>query len=226
MTGFCIVAYSWGDKYSAEHVQRLQRGVARNLKMPHRFVLVSDDGREADGCESWRIPDEDLHLTKVAGCFARLRLFDPIYLADHGAERVVVLDLDSIITGPLDDVLDRPEPFVIFQGCNAANPCPYNGSTWLLQAGYRPDVWLDFSLEAAARVPFYLYPEDQAWMAAKIPNAPGWKVGPESGLYGFQKKHWTSGEKLAPNARIVTFVGTRDPGQYTHLEWVREHWLA
>lgn len=219
-----VVAYSWGNKYTSEYVDRLRRGVARNLKQEHRFALISDDGRVVDGCESWRIPDEDLHLTAIPGCLARLRLFDPDYLARHGASKVVVLDLDSVITGPLDDVFDRPEPFVIFQGANAANPCPYNGSTWMLDAGYRPDVWEDFSIEAAARAPFFIFPEDQAWLAHKIPGAAGWKIGHESGLYAFNKKHWPRNNRLPPDARIVTFVGRKDPSLYTHLDWVREHW--
>lgn len=221
-----VVCYAWGGKYSHAHIARLQRGVARNLRLPHRFAVISDDGRAVEGGESWWIPQEDLHLTKVPGCFARLRLFDPDYLEKHDADRVVVLDLDTVITGPLDDVFDRPEPFVIFQGANAANPCPYNGSTWMLQAGYRPDVWTDFSIEAAARVPFFVFPEDQAWLAHKLPGAAGWNVGPDSGLYAFNKKHWPRNNRLPPNARSVTFVGRKDPSLYTHLDWVREHWLG
>lgn len=220
-----FVTYLWGDKYSVEHVQRLRRGVQRNMKADHRFAVVSDDERAIDGCEPWRIPSEDLYLTKVPGCFARLRLFDPQFLAGHDAERVVVLDLDSVITGPLDELFDRQEPFVIFQGANSANPCPYNGSTWLLEAGYRPDVWSDFSVEAAGKVPFYLYPEDQAWFAHKLPGAAGWVSG-ESGMYAYGKRGWPGGDNLPRDARIVTFVGTRDPSQFTHFDWVRRHWLA
>lgn len=222
-----VVAYSWGKKYREEYVDRLRRGIARNLRMDHRFALISDDGRQVKGCESWLIPDEDLDLTTIPGCLARLRLFDPQYLAKYGASKVIVVDLDTVITGSLDRVFDRPEPFVIFQGCNSINPCPYNGSTWMLSAGYRPDVWSDFSLAAASNVPNYLFPEDQAWMAYKIPNAAGWRVGPSSGLYGFKKKHWPTSEKRLPrDAKIVTFVGTRDPIQYTYLDWIKEHWLA
>lgn len=221
-----VVAYSWGNKYTPEYVDRLRRGVARNLKAEHRFALVSDDGREVEGCESWRIPDEDLHLTTIPGCLARLRLFDPAYLASHGASKVIVIDLDTVVTGPLDDVFDRPEPFVIFQGCNSVNPCPYNGSTWMLEAGYRPDVWSDFSLEAAAKTPFYLFPEDQSWMAHKLPGAAGWTVGPKSGLYGFKKRNWPHGEKLPSDARLVTFVGSRDPGKFLHVDWIERHWLG
>jgi hypothetical protein len=69
----------------------------------------------------------------VPGCFARSALFDPEWQARHGIEpgdRFVCLDLDLIVTGPLDGLFDRPEPFAILQGVNASNPCPYNGSVW------------------------------------------------------------------------------------------------
>lgn len=220
-----FVTYLWGSKYSIDHVTRLRNGVARNMKADHRFALVSDDGREADGCESWRIPEADLSLTEIPGCFARLRLFDPDYLEAHKAERVVVLDLDSVITGPLDDLFERPESFLIFQGANAANPCPYNGSTWMLRRGYRPDVWSEFSVEAASKVPFYKFPEDQAWLAHKLPGAHGWKAG-QDGMYAFNKPGWPGGYELPVDARIVTFVAGHDPSHFTNLNWVRRHWLG
>jgi hypothetical protein len=84
------------------------------------------------------------------------------------------MDLDLVVTGPLDALFDRPEPFVILQGVNAVNPCPFNGSLWMLEAGYRPDVWHEFSPELAAKVPFHEFPDDQAWLADMIPDAAGW----------------------------------------------------
>jgi hypothetical protein len=186
--------------------------VARNMKTSHRFLVCPPDPR-------------DEGLTTIPGCFARLRCFDPEWQARQGiapGDRILNLDLDLVVTGELDSLIERPEPFVILQGVNAANPNPYNGSIWSLTAGYRPDVWSDFSLEAAGRVPWYAFPDDQAWFRAMIPEAGA--IGPSDGFYGFQKPGWPDGLDLPVNARAVAFFGRRDPSQFESLPWVRTHW--
>jgi len=167
----------------------------------------------------------DEHLTRIPGCFARLRTFDPEWQSANGinpGDRIVTLDLDLIVTGALDALFDRDEPFSILQGVNASNPCPYNGSVWMLRAGYRPDVWSEFTLERAAKVPHDSFPDDQAWFAHHLPNAG--KFGPENGVYAFMKPGWPKGAALPENARLVAFPGHRDPSQFTSVEWVRRHW--
>lgn len=209
-----ISTWVWGDKYGADYVAKLAAGAARNLSIPHEFRLFTP-------------PAEDAYLTQEKGCFARLRAFDPEWQAANGIEpgdRIVCMDLDLVITGSLDDLFDRQEPFTIMQGVNTANPCPFNGSLWMLEAGYRPDVWGEFSLDLAAKVPFYEFPDDQGWLADMLPDAGSF--GPEDGVYAFQKRSWPKGEALPRNAKIVAFPGWRDPSQYVRLDWVAEHWRA
>lgn len=209
-----VLCWSWGEKYPGYYAARLAAAVNRNLVQPHRFMVCAP------------LP-ADKHLTDIPGCFARLRAFDPAWQAAHGirqGDRILNLDLDLVVTGRLDGLVNRDEPFVILQKVNAANPCRFNGSAWMLTAGYRPDVWSDFSIEAASKVPFFQFPEDQAWFEAKMPDAGAW--GPLDGVYGFQKPGWPAGETLPPNAKIVAFFGKRDPAQFQHLDWVKRHWAA
>jgi hypothetical protein len=210
-----IVTWQWGSKYDPSYAERLRAGVARHLKQDHRFLVIVQTFRE------------DQYLTEIRGCFARLRMFDPAWQAHQGiaeGDRLVCMDLDMIITGPLDPLFDRPEPFVILQKVNAANPCPFNGSLWMLRGGYRPDVWRDFSIEAAAGISFHEFPDDQAWLAGKIPDAGAWTG--EHGVYAFGKRGWPGGDNLPANAAVVAFPGYRDPSQFTHLPWVKKHWRA
>jgi hypothetical protein len=193
-------------------------------------MLITDDlyrdGLDKMGNEVEIVPlIRDLELTKIKGCFARLRIFDREFQEWHFniGDRIVCLDLDSVITGSIDYLFNTSADFLILQGANAANPCPYNGSVWMVRAGWRHDVWEDFSIEAASRVPFYEFPDDQGWFAHKLPGAPGWKVG-ESGIYAFRKPAWPKGDALPSNARIVCFPGNRDPSQFVSLPWVKEHW--
>lgn len=213
MAKLTVCAWAWGQKYGLDYMRRLSHGVARNLSLPYDFVFYSPQA-------------EDEHLTHIPGCFARLRMFDPDWQAFNGyrpGDRIVCLDLDLIVTGSLDPLFDRTEPFGILQGVNAANPGRFNGSVWWTTAGYRPDVWTDFSLDAAEEVPYYAFPDDQAWLEAKLPDAGA--LGPAQGAYAFKKPGWPSGDELPSDARLVAFPGHRDPSQFTHLDWVRTHWL-
>lgn len=219
-----VCTWLWGDKYGKDDVAKLAAGFRRHLKRPFRFLLITDDPSKApDGVEPWAL--RDTLLTKTRGCFARLRMFDPEWQAWHEIDQAVICaDLDLIVTGPLDPLFDGDEPFKILQGANAANPCPYNGSLMMLRAGAHPEVWSDFSLEKAAAVPYYDFPDDQGWLWHKVPNAAGWKAGPESGVYAFQKPDWPKGTDLPAGARIVAFPGWREPKKFAHLDWVKEHW--
>lgn len=212
-----IGAWIWSEpgkppKYGPEYIDRLRRGVERHLTLPYRFHV-------------WRPLEIDAHLT--AGCLCRLRTLSIAWQKTHdigAGDRIVCLDLDMVVTGSLDALFERDEPFTILQGVNAVNPCRYNGSVWALKAGYRPDVWEDFSPAAAKAVPHFTVPDDQSYLAHMLPGAGAF--GPDCGVYGFQKPGWPKGDALPSNAKLVAFFGARDPAQFTHLDWVRRHWLG
>ncbi len=242
-----VSTWLWGNKFNIDDVAKLRAGVKRNLKQPHRFVLVTDDlyrkGLKdpklfGDAAGS-RLDIEvvpiirDMHLTKIRGCFARLRMFDPEWQwASSFDDKFVCIDLDTVITGPLDPLFDRPEPFVIMQGGNSSNPCPYNGALMMLRPGAYPEVWSDFNLEKMGEIPFYEFPDDQGWLWHKVPNAAGWKCGRGSGVFVFHKPGWpgwstkdgVSGDPLPDGARLVTFSGWRTPKRFENLVWVRNNW--
>lgn len=227
-----VVTFLWGVKYRRDDVLKLQNGVGRNLKQPHNFICIADaiNRRRDLATEVELHPLADEALCGVKGCFARLRLFDPEFqrgLLDKGADgRIVCMDLDSVVTGPLDALFNRAENFCILQGANAANPCPFNGSLWMLRQGAHPEIWSEFSLEAAAKIPCYEFPDDQGWFWQRLPNAAGWNCGPQSGVYAFQKPQWPAGNDLPEDARLVVFPGWRAPKKYAHLDWVKKNWAA
>lgn len=210
MIHLCV--WHWGSKYPQFYIDRLRRGVERNMRGEYRFHVC-------------RPTPEDEHLTRIPGCFARLRAFDAEWQAAHGikeGDRIVNLDLDMVVTGSLDGLFDRDEPFAILQGVNTSNPCRMNGSLWMLRAGYRPDVRAEFTLDKAAAITVAEFPDDQRWFEYMMPDAGAF--GPESGVYGFNKRGWPPGPALPKNARLVAFFGWRDPSKFTHIDWVRRHW--
>lgn len=222
-----VCTFLWGKKYTPIYVERLYAGLRQHLEQPFRFMCMTERDRIAhlsSGIERHAIKDPE--LTNIRGCFARLRMFDQGWQHNRQIDdRLVCLDLDVVITGPLDPLFDRPEPLVVLQGANASNPCPFNCSVMMLRKGAHPELWTDFSLDKLDDIPRYEFPDDQGWLWHKVPQAAGWKVGAASGIYAFKKPGWPRGDHLAKDARIVSFIGWRDPKAFTHLPWVQEHWL-
>jgi hypothetical protein len=216
MSRLFVGTWFWGSKYSTDYIDKLDAGVSRHLKGPHQWMV-------------WHPELEDRHLILRSGCFARLRMFDPAWQQKMGmvpGDRVVCLDLDSVVTASLDALFERHETFLVLQGANAANPCPFNCSVFMLRCGYHEEVWADFSLEAAKRVPYHDFPDDQGWLWHKLPDAKGWRAGKDSGIYAFQKPGWPAGTTFLPaGARLVVFPGWRDPAKFAaRVHWIQQHW--
>lgn len=223
-----VCTWLWGEKYSPIYVERLHGGVRKHLKQPFRFVCMTESNRIANlsnGIERHGIEDDK--LTEIKGCFARLRMFDPSWQSQLDInDRIVCLDLDVVITGPLDPLFDRPESLVVLHGANASNPCPYNCSVMMLRKGAHPELWTDFDINKLDHIPRHEFPDDQGWLWYRAPKLAGWQVGARSGIYAFHKPGWPPGEALPSDARIVAFIGWRDPARFNRLPWVREHWLT
>jgi hypothetical protein len=224
-----ICTWLWGAEYPQADVFKLRNGIARHLKQPHRFLVMTEPERKWDvGSTMERFPILDRELLLHKGCFARLRMFERMWQHELGVDdRLVCLDLDMVITGGLDQVFDRPEPFVILSGANSINPCPFNGSVMMLRPGQNEEVWTTFSVEAARKIPHFEFPDDQGWIWHKLPKASTWPAGKKSGIYAFRKPGWPTGipiNDLPENARIVAFPGARRPQQFAGVKWVRENW--
>lgn len=196
-------------------------------------MLITDQPAHGGADIVCPIEDVDRPLLSRPGCLVRMRMFDAKWQARIGAvagDRIVNIDVDAVVTGGLDPLLDRDDEFVIMQGFNQTNPCPFNGSLWMFRAGERHDVFEDFSFEAYQRlkVPYHAIPDDQGWLHRCFPNAAAWTA--KDGVYAFKKISWPAASRgtkhgLPDNARVVAFPG-RAPGDYLWLGWVCQHWLG
>jgi hypothetical protein len=216
-----FLTWLWGHKYPASHVAKLRAGITRNHAGPHQFFCVSN----RDDLQIPTIPIQDPDLLQVAdGCYARLRMFDPAWQAKHGITQLVNLDLDLVVTGKLDKLFAPGAGFKILHGGHF-NPCPFNGSVMMIEAGARPEIWQHFNVDAAVKVAHadgFWRGSDQTWIAYTAPDAAGWTF--RDGIYGFRKPGWPSHGQLPDDARIVAFPGSKDPSKFTGVEWIRRHW--
>jgi hypothetical protein len=115
-----VLCIKWGTLYGPEYVNRLYRGVRRNLQRKHRFVCLTDDSRGIDpGVEVHPLPatsfDEQAFDAKKGGStWRKVGLFQP-GLANLQGD-ILFLDLDVVITGSLEDFFDYcPGKFCVIQ---------------------------------------------------------------------------------------------------------------
>lgn len=232
-----FVTWLWkGSNLSAReflpaHVAVLRNMIARHFPAPHRFVCIADrvKGFPAD-LEVLPTPPEALALGRIPSpeggrfpsCYRRLWAFSPA--AAVLGERLIVMDIDLVVTGSLAALAERTEPFVGWRPLASwGGPQRIGGGLYALTAGGRRDVWDDFrgapSIAAARAAGFR--GSDQAWLSYRLAaDCPVY--GREVGLYSIRDM----GNGRAPlprDAVLVQFNGPVKPWQ-SSLPWVRAHW--
>jgi uncharacterized Rossmann fold enzyme len=144
----------------AEYVNKLYDGVVRNLQagFPGQFVCFTDDATGLDpGIKVREVP------AGLSGWWAKLWLFSKDAFPE--GDRVLYFDLDTVITGPLDNVAMCRSDFAMLR--DVYNPTHRGSGVMAWEAGWYPFIWQRW-LEAGK-------PEveggDQAWIEAQVPDA-------------------------------------------------------
>jgi hypothetical protein len=244
-----IGAYYWapdpGSKFEAAYkvqdVLRLQRAVAKHCTVPHEFVVVTDRPQMFDHVRNLIRPITLNYATHVPGtCFARLMTFHPEGQYMFGAERFLAIDLDTLIVGNIDHLVQRLENVVLWRnparvpweplhgmppgatgmtdrGENGQRKwlinqarCWFNTSVVFHKLGSMPHVWQVFN-------PTKPQAKDDQWYLSDLigPGAPYFD-GERDGVYRLARED-TPGSgvdgTLPDNACIVTFPGSH--GKWT-----------
>jgi hypothetical protein len=214
-------------------VNTLQRMVARNYPSAHRFSCITDQTEGFDPAVRviplWKDHAErqSLYGADMPTCYRRLKAYSSAMKEIIGP-RFISVDLDVVITGDLTPVFERPEDFVIWGPDGRRTP--YNGSMWMMDAGAREKVWLDFDRDpdravTKARGAGY-YGSDQAWMCYALgPDQPRWRA--QDGVCSYRMHVKNNGGRMPPNARIVFFEGHYDPWNpvtQKQCPWIKDHY--
>lgn len=228
-----VVTWLWApprgyrSAFGPEHVNVLQRMVARHYPHPHRFVCVTDRTKGLAAAVEVIAPWNDFadlpspHGGHNPSCYRRLRSFHPEIGTTLGA-RHVSLDLDTVIVGDLSPLWDGPEAFKIWKEQDPRSF--YNGSMWRIDAGARPQVWTRFNpqtspaeAKAAGR-----FGSDQGWISHVLGRGEAtWSTA--DGVYSYNCDLRKHNGRLPADARIVMFHGGTDPWSPAaqKLDWVR-----
>lgn len=212
--------------YSDVHVRIWAAMIRRNLTLPHTLAVVTDlPGDYGPDVEVIAPPGEfealRLPSWKEARpqCLRRLVMFRRDAADLFGADRIVCTDLDLVVCGSLDPVLDIADDFKITRG--TAIRRVYNGSLMSLRLGSRPQVYETFNLEKAIEAGYQHVGSDQSWIAHSLPGEKTW--GPEDGV-----RFWGLHQQPIKDARVVFFAGQTKPwtivGIGNSAEISRHYW--
>lgn len=218
--------------YDAEAVNALFRMVDRWYQAPHRNICVTNLQQGIDPSIEI-VPDrEDFkHIDNPNGrhnpsCYRRLRAFAPDARQVFG-DRLVSLDLDTVIVADLAPLFDRSEDFVIWGQTDYPQSQWYNGSLWLLRTGTRNQVWSAFNPKTSPHQAKRAGGKgsDQGWFSYILGRKEATFTAAD-GVYSYRVHVQPKGNVLPENARIVFFHGRHDPWDYgcQQVPWIREHY--
>jgi len=229
-----IVCFQWIDpngrhnhlyKYDAEYVNKLASMLRRHLHIPYELVCVTDTPEGIE--DSIRTMPTPVDVRDWPGHMRRLVMFRPD-AAELFGERILLIDLDCVILRDITPLVDRSEDFVsweprLFYALNGKYS-RYNTGFMLFDAGARPQVWSELTIERAQRelsVKHEGVVDEQSWISHIL--------GPDETVWPWNGDVVSVKAVPRPNlARMVFFNGPRSPGMPTmqqEFPWIKENWL-
>jgi len=242
-----IITLKWGNRYGAEYVNRLASSVRRNTTAPVSFVCFTDDATGIDPAVAIQpLPEIDLPAAAIVTGWRKLCLFRPdLPLQGLG----LFLDLDIVVTGPLDDFFTFGEvadiPIIhnwtpLHKTLFRPDPRIGNSSVFRFKLNACGFVWDQFHAEKDWALANFRPP--QAYLTHCI--RPRMNFWPAAWVRSF-KRHCRPvfplnlllEPKLPHAARIVAFHGKPDPDEAVHgytgtkarhhsrpAPWIAQHW--
>lgn len=196
-----------GGQYDASWVEKLKRGVDRHLSIKHHFVCLSDIP----------VPCKRIALKHDwPAWWSKIELFRKGVLKND----TLYLDLDTVITGNMDDVVNQSSDFAMLKNFHD-DKMVGSGVMWFRKVPHevydkfvqKPWEWIEYY----QKFKFGNHVGDQAFIYDTLFGIDFI----ESDRIKSYKKHCR--EELPQDASIVCFHGLPRPDQI-RKEWMKEHW--
>lgn len=216
-----FICMKWGTRYGPEYVNRLQAGVRRNMRGDHRFICFTDDGTGLnDGVDVQPLPPINLPDEFAWTPWRKLSVWQYPLAGIEGD--LVFLDLDLLVTGPLDDLFTyEPGRYCVIENFTQRGQGIGNTSAFRIRAGQHTEIFDIFnkapeSVLADNRI-------EQQYISRYIPEQVFW---PRDWCASFKHDlvpsfpfNWFQTPPLPPEARIVAFTGRPDIPEALAGEW-------
>jgi hypothetical protein len=210
LTVCCVQAGDYANR-GPQYVEALRQGVVRGLGVdrPHRFVCFTDDERIDH--YRWEIMLKPLPHPGLKGWMNKLSLFKAGVF--EPGERVLYIDLDTVIAGSIDGIASYAGQFAMLE--DLVYPEQMGSGVMAWEGGFGAHIWDTYAAVA--------FPDvkggDQVWISHCVPRAQRLQD-----LYPGQIASFKLADGvLAPQSRIVCFHGRPRPHE-VETGWVPKLW--
>jgi hypothetical protein len=244
---FCM---KWGTRYGADYVNRMYRGIARNVTGDFKLVCFTDDAtgvRAEVDCRPLPPLDERVPANLANKPWRKLTLWRADVALDLTGQDALVLDLDVVLTGKLDDFFTyEPGKYAVMENPTKLGSDVGNTSVFRLKVGSHPEIYERFAADGEG-VYAHEFRIEQELISARLGNGTAARVcgrnadvakdpfyaglneqvfWPAEWVLSF-KEHllpafplrWWKDVELPKTARVVIFHGKPDPDEAMEGRW-------
>lgn len=202
--------------YTVEYVTKLRAMCRRWIDRPFRFVCLTD--------RPWLLPDSIervvIQLPKgMKGWWGKIELFNA---NRRLGPRVLYLDLDSLIVGSLDAIIDFPAPFALVPHSGSFNGKDglavvkrFNSSVMVFDAAVTYRLYDDWTPSVTKRLH-----GDQDWTGEQMPHAAAMPLEWFPRISELQERGPT------PEAKVILAKTPKNIEAAKRWPWARQAWEA
>ena len=207
-----------GPKYSTDYVYKLKNMVERHLKQPHKFYCITDNPAKLPGIDCIAAP------IQINDSWCKIGLFAPSLQKIKEREECLYLDLDVIITGSLDELIEGKLKSTIIDDVESPSKDlwiakdwrdPFNSSVMYWVHGQKGRIFGAFTQEHIETLR-----GDQNLIAELMPDARTFDMK-DIQSYKFDGIH-KKDEK--PKCKIVLFHGKPKMTDLPNVQWIKKEW--
>lgn len=242
-----VICMKWGTLYGADYVNRLYNMVKRNLSGDFRFVCLTDDPEGIyDAVECFDCPSVSIPEPHCNRGWRKVSLWgETVTGLEPGT--ALFIDLDVIITGPLDSFFEIEGDFIVCKNWSASGPDGRIGNTSVYRFTIGKHAYLLEKLLNQTDEVLSEFSNSQTYISRTIEHD-AMQFWPDGWCHSFKVhcvppgiRRWLEPPRLPEGNRVVIFPGVPNPHDaaegrwpapwykkfYKHIkkaDWVTENW--
>jgi hypothetical protein len=139
-----LLCMKWGTRYGSDYVNRLYSMVERHIASPFRLVCFTDDPASVTPAVDCRplppLPGVPRWMAVLP--WRKLSLWQSSLGPDLDGRDALVLDLDLVVTGPLDDFFTfAPGRYAVIENWTKLGRKIGNTSVFRFTVGSHPEIY-------------------------------------------------------------------------------------
>jgi hypothetical protein len=134
-------------KYTPDYVEKLHNGLKKYCSLPFEFICYSDNPNVKADVVIPLVKHSDIKLH-----WYKLSYFSPLFANQNPNDEIIIMDIDQIIVGNVDDMIGYPvgdNELVSYNKWWGGKPTynlKLNGGFYKFKSGHLKKIWDDFIL--------------------------------------------------------------------------------